>query len=176
MDIFLRKTLLLILFLLFMLILTFSSINLFLFHLFFVQQLMKPLDELTMKSDTFAEKFSLTHEIIMKLFESRSSGDLLLKHTNQLPLNDLFNKQWKEISVKKYLPFDVAMNLKQLFNSCGAFWMMKNLIEQIFKCKFIKEMETTVDIVFSIMHLNIEACTEALLHEILPIMMLNKNQ
>lgn len=141
-----------------------------------VQQLMKPVDEGTMKLDTFSEKFSLTHEIIMKLYDSRSTIDSLQKHTNQKPLNDLFDEQWKEINSKKWLPFDVAMNLEQLFKSSGAFWMMKNLVEQIIKCKFINEMETSMDIIFAIMHLNIEACTEALLREILPIMLLNKNQ
>lgn len=141
-----------------------------------VQQLMKPLDETTMKLETFAEKFSMTHEIISKLYDSRSSIDLLYKQTSQKPLNDLFNDQWAEIQTKKWLPFDVATNLEQLFKSCGAFWMMKNLVDQIQKCKFIKEMENTMDIAFAIMHLNIESCTEALLREILPIMLLNNNQ
>lgn len=141
-----------------------------------VQQLMKPLDEAVMKQETFTEKFALTYEIIMKLYESRSAADALQNHVNQKPLNDMFNEQWKEISDKRWLPYDVALNLEQLFKSCGAFWLMKNLVEQILKCKFIKEMETTMDIVFAIMHLNIEACTEALLREILPIMLLNRNQ
>lgn len=138
-----------------------------------VQQLMKPLDEGIMKLDTFNEKFSLTHEIIAKLYDSRSTVE---SQTNQKPLNDLFIEQWNEITTKRWLPYDAAMSLEQLYKSCGAFWMMKNLVEQILKCKFINEMETTMDIVFAIMHLNIEAFTEALLKEILPIMLLNKNQ
>lgn len=142
---------------------------------FMVQQLIKPVEESIMV-DTFNEKFSLTHEIIMKLYDSRSSLDTLQSHMHQKPLNDLFNEQWKEINAHRWLPYDVAMNLEQLLKSCGAFWMMKNLIEQIMNCKFIKDMEQTMDIVFAIMHLNIEACTEALLREILPILLLNKNQ
>lgn len=138
-----------------------------------VQQLLKPVDEATMKLEAFGDKFSLTQEIIMKLYDSRSSS---VESLNQTPLNELFNEQWKEITEKCWLPFDVAMNLEQLFKSCGAFWMMKNLVDKILSCKFIKEMETTMDISFAIMHLNIEACTEALLREILPIMLLNKNQ
>jgi mediator of RNA polymerase II transcription subunit 24 len=118
----------------------------------------------------------LTHEIIIKLYESRSSIDALQNQTTQKPFKDLFNEQWEEIKEKRWLPFDIAMNLEQLFRTCGAFWMMKNLVEQILQCKFIKDMETTMDIVFGVMHLNIEACTEALFREILPIMLLNKNQ
>ncbi|CRK99434.1 CLUMA_CG012704, isoform A [Clunio marinus] len=139
---------------------------------FMVQQLMKPVDENTMKLETFSEKLSLTHEIIMKLYDSRNSAEILY---SQKPLNETFCELWKEISAKRWLPFEVAINLEQLFKSCGAFWLMKNLIEQIFKCKFIKEMETTMDIVFAVMHLNIEACTETLLRDILPIMLLNKS-
>lgn len=143
-----------------------------------VQELMKPLDEGTMNfhMDTFSEKFLLTHEIIMMLYDSsnRTSVDSLQKHTQQKSSNDLFNDQWKEITEKKWLPFDVVMNLEQLFNNCGAFWLMKNLVDQILSCKFIKEMETTMDIVFAVMHLNIETLTESLLKDILPIMLLNK--
>ena len=138
-----------------------------------VQELMKPLDEVTMKLDTFSEKFLLTQEIIMMLYDSRTSVDSVQKHTQESSLNDLFNDQWKEITLKSWLPFNVAMNLEKLFKSCGAFWMMKNLVDQILNCKFIKDLETTVDIVFAIMHLRIETCTEALLNEILPIMLLN---
>jgi mediator of RNA polymerase II transcription subunit 24 len=141
-----------------------------------VQQLMKPLDEATMTSEYFNEKFLLTKEIIMKLYDSRSSIESLPMHTNQKPLVELFEEQWKEIGDKRWLPYDAAMSLEQLFKSCGAFWMMKNLVDQIMKGKFIKDCETTMDIVFAIMHLNIEACTEALLKEILPILLLNKNQ
>ena len=139
-----------------------------------VQQLMKPLDEAVMKQETFTEKFTSTHEIITKLYDSRSSIESLQSQTNNKPLIDLFNEQWNEITLKKSMPFDIAVNLDQMYKSCGAFWMMKNLLQPIFKCKFIKSMEHTVDIVFAIMHLNIEAFTEALLREIIPITLLNK--
>ena len=98
-----------------------------------VQQLMKTLEDNIMNSDTFNEKFSLTHEIISKLYESRSSIESMQTHTNQKPLNELFEEQWKEIGEKRWLPYDAAMNLEQLFKSCGAFWMMKNLVDQIMK-------------------------------------------
>lgn len=138
-----------------------------------VQQLMKPIDEASNSEPTFKEKFTLTQEIILRIYESRTPVDALSNKTNNKPLIDLFNEQWTEISLKKSLPFDVAMNLEQIYKSCGAFWMMKNFLDQIFNCKFIKEMESTVDIVFAIMHLNIEAFTEALLRDILPVMLLN---
>jgi mediator of RNA polymerase II transcription subunit 24 len=136
-----------------------------------VQLLMKPLDEGIMTSDTFSEKFSLTQEIIMKLYDSRT-----IDSPQKKPLSDVFEEQWQEINTSRWLPFDVAMNLEQLYKSCGPFWMMKNLVDQIMKGKFIKEMESTMDIVFAVMHLDIEACTEALLRDILPIMLLNNNQ
>jgi mediator of RNA polymerase II transcription subunit 24 len=140
---------------------------------FMVQQLMKPLDEGVMTSETFSEKFTLTCEIITKLStDSRPSTDLVPSKS----MTETFNEQWQEICSNRWLSFDVAMSLEQLYKSCGSFWMMKNLIDQIMKCKLIQEMENTMDIVFAVMHLNIEAFTEALLRDILPIMLLNSNQ
>jgi mediator of RNA polymerase II transcription subunit 24 len=143
---------------------------------FMIQQLMKPVDENTMKQETFKERLAPTHDIIHKLCDVRSSMDIVQKNASQKPLNALFCEQWKEIVNKSYMPFDIASNLEALLKSCGPYWLMNNLMEQMYQCKFIHDMEFTMDIVFAIMHLNIEACTEALLKEILPILLLNKDQ
>jgi mediator of RNA polymerase II transcription subunit 24 len=133
-----------------------------------VQQLMMmPSDENVMKQETFSERFSLTQEIIMKLFDTRSYS--------KKPINNLFNDQWNEIITKRWLPYDIAINLEELLKSCGPFWLMKNIVDQIMGAKFIKDMDNAMDIAFSVMHLNIEACTETLLRDIL-ISMLYKNQ
>ncbi|KAG5680195.1 hypothetical protein PVAND_009720 [Polypedilum vanderplanki] len=137
-----------------------------------LQQLMNPLDESIMKQETFSERFHLTQEIIMKL--SRSVLDTK-KATNNS--NDsLFSDQWKDITTKKWLSYEVAINLDEILKSCGSFWIMKNLVDEIMHTKFIKDMENTLDIAFAIMHLNIESCTETLLKDILISMLFNKNQ
>lgn len=143
---------------------------------FMIQQLMKPVDENTIKQETFKERLTPTHDIIHKLCDVRPTMDIVQKNASQKPLNALFSEQWKEIINKSYLPFDTASTLETLLKSCGPYWLMNNLMEQIYQCKFIHDMEFTMDIVFAIMHLNIEACTEALLKEILPILLLNKDQ
>lgn len=44
------------------------------------------------------------------------------------------------------------------------------------QCKRLKEMQKTMDIVFALMHLDLEACTIALLSELLPILLLTNMQ
>jgi mediator of RNA polymerase II transcription subunit 24 len=137
---------------------------------FMVQILTKPLDENIMKLETFSERFSLTHEIILKLLEDQANLDV------KKPMNSLFNEQWKEVMVKRWLPYETAVSFEGILKSCGPFWLMKNLVDQIIQSKFIKDMENTLDIAFSVMQLNIEACCEALLRDIVIVMMFNKNQ
>jgi len=135
-----------------------------------VQTLMKPLDDTIMKQETFSERFSLTQEIIMKMFDTRSLMD------SKKPMNNLFNEQWKEIITRKWLPYDVAINLEEILKICGPFWLMKTLVDQIMHAKFIKDMEYIMDITFAVMHLNIDGCTETLLRDILISLLFNKNQ
>lgn len=137
---------------------------------FMVQILTKPLDENIMKQETFSERFALTHEIILKLLEDQTALDV------KKPMNNVFNELWKEIMVKRWLPYEATVSLEGILKACGPFWLMKNLVDQIIQAKFIKDMENTLDIGFSIMHLNIEACTEALLKDIIIVLMFNKNQ
>ena len=135
-----------------------------------VQTLMKHLDDTTMKQETFSERFSLTQEIIVKIFDNRSLMD------SKKPMSNLFNEQWKEIITRKWLPYDVAINLEEILKICGPFWLMKNLVDQIMHAKFIKDMEYIMDITFAVMHLNIDGCTETLLKDILISLLFNKNQ
>lgn len=137
---------------------------------FMVQILTKPLDESIMKQETFTERFSLTHEIILKLIDDQSTLDV------KKPMSSIFNEQWKDVMVKRWLPYEIAVSFEDILTSCGSFWLMKNLIDQILQAKFIKDMDNTLNIAFSIMHLNIEACTETLLKDILIVMMFNRNQ
>lgn len=143
-----------------------------------------PSDDGQIKQETLNERLGLTITIIQKLHydvqPAVSASLSSLIENNKLvskdPLNDLFNEQWKEISIRNWLPIDSTQTLRSLFQSCGPLWIMNNLVEQIFQCKYVQDMQQTTDIVFAIMHLNIESCTMALLNEILPIMLLNKTQ
>lgn len=137
---------------------------------FMVQILTKPLDESIMKLETFSERFTLTHEIILKLIEDQANLDI------KKPMNHVFNEHWKEVMSKRYLPYDTAASFEGIIKICGPFWLMKNLVDQIIQAKFIKDMENTLDIAFSVMHLNVEACTETLLKDIIIVMMFNRNQ
>lgn len=134
-----------------------------------LQTLMKPVDEAIMKQETFSERFTLTLEIL-KAFDNRSLMD------PKKSMITIFNEQWTEIITKKWLPYEVAVNLEEILKTCGPFWLMKNLIDQILNAKFIKDMEYVMDITFAVMNLNIDGCTETLLKDILVSLLFNKNQ
>jgi mediator of RNA polymerase II transcription subunit 24 len=95
---------------------------------------------------------------------------------SQAPLEEQFNDVWKSILEHAWLPLDCSETLNSLLQVCGPFWLVNKLVNRIFQCKYVQEMTRTQDIVFAIMHLNIEKCTISLLTEIIPMLLLNKLQ
>jgi mediator of RNA polymerase II transcription subunit 24 len=117
---------------------------------------------------------------------------------SQAPLEEQFNDVWKSVLEQAWLPLDSAQTLCSLLHACGPFWLVNKLVNRIFHCKYVQvmqyhfgdwynvlpfpcvlffqEMTRTMDIVFAIMHLNIEKCTISLLSEMIPMLLLNKMQ
>ncbi|XP_065086378.1 mediator of RNA polymerase II transcription subunit 24 [Ochlerotatus camptorhynchus] len=95
---------------------------------------------------------------------------------SQAPLEEQFEEVWKGLLERGWLPIDATLVLENLLQSCGPFWLVDKLVQQIFHCKYIREMNKTMDIVFAIMHLDMERCTIALLSQLVPMMLLNKLQ
>lgn len=92
------------------------------------------------------------------------------------PLEDQFVEVWKTASERGWLPIESTQLLDSLLQSCGPLWLVTKLINEIIQCKHSKDMLKTMDIVFSLMHLDIERCTVSLLTEWLPMLLLNKLQ
>lgn len=92
------------------------------------------------------------------------------------PLEEQFTEVWKTIVDLGWLPIESTQLLDNLLQSCGPFWLVSKLINEIMQCKYSREMYKTMDIVFALMHLDIERCSMALLQEWLPMILLNKNQ
>ncbi|KAL1379418.1 hypothetical protein pipiens_014920 [Culex pipiens pipiens] len=142
-------------------------------------------DEL-MQQENFKERLGLTVQIVRKMQQDfqRLPGTspklrTMLQSQNlvsQNPLEEQFEEVWKNVSERGWLPIDSTLVLENLLQSCGPFWLVDKLVQQIFHCKYIREMNKTMDIVFAIMHLDIERCTIALLSQLVPMMLLNKLQ
>lgn len=123
----------------------------------------------------------LTCQIIRKMqhdIHPPPSQKKMLTHNlvSPQPLEEQFVEIWKTISERGWLPIESTQTLDNLLQSCGPLWLVTKLINEIMQCKYVKDMEKTMDIVFSLMHLDIERCTVALLGEWLPMLLSNKLQ
>lgn len=105
---------------------------------------------------------------------SRAGANQNLSTAN--PLSQNFDDMWNLMVRRGGLPLDASLTLEAMLQSCGAFWLVSRLLEKIIACKFAKEMLITMDIVFALMHVNIERCTVALLAEWLPMLLMNRLQ
>uniref|UniRef100_A0A182JVK1 Mediator of RNA polymerase II transcription subunit 24 n=1 Tax=Anopheles christyi TaxID=43041 RepID=A0A182JVK1_9DIPT len=95
---------------------------------------------------------------------------------SHLPLEEQFEEAWKAIAERGWLPIETTFLLDTLLQSCGPSWLVEKLIGKLFVCKYIRDLNKTMDIIFAIMHLDIERCTIALLSQLVPMMLLNKTQ
>nr|XP_029732381.1 mediator of RNA polymerase II transcription subunit 24 [Aedes albopictus] len=139
-----------------------------------------------MQQEYLKERLGLTVQIVRKMqldFQRLPVASPKMRNqlqsqslVSQAPLEEQFEEVWKGVVEKGWLPIDATLVLENLLQSCGPFWLVDKLVQQIFHCKYIREMNKTMDIVFAIMHLDIERCTTALLSQLIPMMLLNKLQ
>lgn len=151
-----------------------------------VQQFLQPSQspEDAAQQDNFKERLLLTHQIIKKMrHDVHPAPNHKLRAlmpsqslVSQNPLDEQFTEVWKTIVDLGWLPIESTQMLDNLLQSCGPFWLVSRLINEIMQCKYSREMYKTMDMVFALMHLDIERCSIALLHEWLPMILLNKNQ
>lgn len=169
-----------------------------------VQELLTPFqaNDESVPLDNMKERFGLTAQIIRKMqhdiHQNNKMRALVITHNiiSQKPLEEQFSAVWKTIDERGWLPFESTQILESLLQSCGPFWLVSKLVNEILLCKYsqvrtriilsirhiflnaflFQDMSRTVDIVFGVMHINIEACTVALLSEYLPMLLLNKVQ
>ncbi|ETN64864.1 thyroid hormone receptor-associated protein complex 100 kDa component [Anopheles darlingi] len=95
---------------------------------------------------------------------------------SHLPLEEQFEEAWKAVAERGWLPIETTFLFDTLLQSCGPLWLVEKLIAKLFLCKYVRELNKTMDLIFAIMHLDIERCTIALLSQLVPMMLLNKQQ
>lgn len=126
--------------------------------------------------DNFKDRLGLTIQIIRKMQNDTQKIRSLSQNVSQQPLEDQFNEVWQSIAERGWLRIDVTQILDSLLHSCGPYWLVSKLVNEILHCKFAKELKKTMDIVFAIMHLNIERCTVTLLAEVMPMLLIKRSQ
>ncbi|XP_053676492.1 mediator of RNA polymerase II transcription subunit 24 [Anopheles nili] len=95
---------------------------------------------------------------------------------SHLSFEEQFEEAWKAIAERGWLPVETTFLLDTLLQSCGPVWLVEKLIAKLFLCKYIRDLNKTMGVIFAIMHLDIERCTIALLSQLIPMMLLNKQQ
>lgn len=132
------------------------------------------------QQENFKERLSLTQQIIRKIQTdiNQNQKACIIGHgiISQQPLEEQFVETWKTVLENGWLTIECAQIFENLYQSCGPFWLVSKLVNEILHCKFSKDMRKYADIVFAIMHLNIEKCSVALLSDLLPMLLINKTQ
>uniref|UniRef100_W8BVH2 Mediator of RNA polymerase II transcription subunit 24 n=2 Tax=Ceratitis capitata TaxID=7213 RepID=W8BVH2_CERCA len=143
-----------------------------------IQQFLTPLSSEEMTSqENVKERLGLSFQIIRKMQQDvhpssntkSRSINLTQNLVSQTPLSDQFREVWKTVTEHGWLPVMSAQILESLLQSGGPTWLTKHLVHEILICKYTKDMLKTMDIVFAILHLDIERNTEALLKDIIPL-------
>lgn len=145
------------------------------------QLLVADTEELQAPVENLKERLGLTNQIIRQMqneFQSRGTAKVTAigagvgsTVVSSSPLEESFNAAWEQITDRKWLSVDVAQQLQRLYESCGAFWLVQRLVHELDKCKYVTEIDQVTDIVFSVMHLDVEGMTVALVSDLLPVLM-----
>ncbi|XP_017863342.1 PREDICTED: mediator of RNA polymerase II transcription subunit 24 [Drosophila arizonae] len=141
-----------------------------------IQQFLAPLttEELSSQENS-KERLALSYQIIRKMqhdvHPAPNTKSRLISHT---PLIEQFRECWRIVSEAGHLPVRAAQTLESLLLAGGASWLVTQLVEQLLSCKYMRDMAKCMDIVFAVMHLDIERTTEALLQYVVAPLVLRR--
>ncbi|KAH8301958.1 hypothetical protein KR044_001297 [Drosophila immigrans] len=141
-----------------------------------IQQFLAPLSNEELSSQENAkERLALSYQIIRKMqhdvHPAPNTKSRLISHT---PLIEQFRECWRSVAEAGHLPVKAAQSLESLLLAGGASWLVTQLVEQLIGCKYMRDMAKCMDIVFAVMHLDIEKTTEALLQYVVAPMILRR--
>ncbi|EDV50726.1 mediator of RNA polymerase II transcription subunit 24 [Drosophila erecta] len=141
-----------------------------------IQQFLAPLtcEELSSQENA-KERLALSYQIIRKMqhdvHPAPSTKSRLISHS---PLVEQFRDVWRTVVDAGHLPVRAAQSLESLLLAGGAAWLSTQLVEQLLACKYTRDMSRTMDVVFAVMHLDIEKTTEALLQYVVAPLILRR--
>lgn len=112
-----------------------------------VQELLSPLqtnDEAGDVENSMRERFGLAAQIIRKMQQDiRQVSKLRTIATtpnivSQNPMEEQFVAVWQTIDERGWLPFESTQILENLLQSCGPFWLVSKLLNEVIQCKYSK--------------------------------------
>ncbi|TMW52032.1 hypothetical protein DOY81_002884 [Sarcophaga bullata] len=148
-----------------------------------IQQFLSPPGNEEMSSqENFKERLGLSFQIIRKMqYDVHPTGNLKSRNltlTQNLvsltPLIEQFKDVWSTVIEHGWVPVRAAQVIESLLHAGGPAWLTTRLVEEMLKCKYKKDMMKIMDIIFAILHLDIERTTEALLTTVIPAIIYNR--
>ncbi|XP_017843527.2 mediator of RNA polymerase II transcription subunit 24 [Drosophila busckii] len=142
-----------------------------------IQQFLAPLTNEELSSQENAkERNALSYQIIRKMqHEVHPVHNTKSRLISNTPLIEQFREIWRSVAeAGGHLPVRAAQTLESLLLAGGSSWLVTQLVEQLLSCKYLRDMSKCMDIVFAIMHLDIERNTEALLQYVVAPMILRR--
>lgn len=94
------------------------------------------------QQDNFKERLGLAIQIIRKMqndiHQNQKSRSFTQNIVSQQPLEEQFHEVWKTISDRGWLPVESTQLLDSLLHTCGPFWLVSKMVNEILHCKFAK--------------------------------------
>lgn len=95
-----------------------------------------------LKVNNLKERLNLTSQIIRKIqtdaHQSQKVRSPILNIVSNQPLEEQFHEAWKTVSNRGWLSVKAAQVLDNLLHSCGPYWLVSKMVNQVLCCKFSK--------------------------------------
>lgn len=94
------------------------------------------------QTNNFKERLNLTSQVIRKMqndaHQNQKARSAMLNIVSHQPLEEQFHDVWKTISESGWLSAKATQILDNLLQSCGPYWLVSKMMNEILYCKFSK--------------------------------------
>lgn len=87
---------------------------------------------------------------------------------SKTPILEQLQPIWQGIYQRGWINIQATQVLESLLKTGGPFWFVSNLVEELLKIQYQEELDRSLDLIFAILHLDIENCTIDLINRVLP--------
>lgn len=93
-------------------------------------------------SNNLKERFHLTSQIIRKMqtdaHQNQKARSPILDIVSNQPLEEQFHEVWRSVTNRGWLSIKAAQVLDNLLQSCGPYWLVSKMVNEVLYCKFSK--------------------------------------
>lgn len=93
-------------------------------------------------ANNIKERFHLTSQIIRKMqtdaHQNQKTRSPILDIVSNQPLEEQFHEVWRSVTNRGWLSIKAAQVLDNLLQSCGPYWLVSKMVNEVLYCKFSK--------------------------------------